>query len=132
MFKYDILINTKAQSLLMLYFTYQFQFPLLPVLPLPSSFLHPSPIYSSEWVNLPMENQESLAYPFEEGQRHSPIMKAEPGTPPKRVGSKKTVQAEGINPGSTASCSTNCPSHTTLTHIQKANFGPMQVPPLSV
>ena len=48
------------------------------------------------------------------------------------MGSKKSIQPLGINPGPTASGPTDCLSHTTVTHIQRAYFGPMQVPLLPV
>lgn len=48
------------------------------------------------------------------------------------MGCKKSIQAVGINSGSIASVLTDYPSHRTLTHIQRASIGPMQVLQLSV
>ena len=94
-----------------LFFSFQILIPvpthLLPFLP-PTSPSHP--IHSSEMVR-------HITLSKDQGRPH--CIWAEQGIPPKRMGSKKPVQAGGINPGATASGPAVCPSHTTVTRIQR-------------
>ena len=65
-------------------------------------------------------SQHSLAHQVEAGLRPSPLYLGWARYSSIGMGFKKSIHALGINPNPTASGPTNCPSHTTVTHIQRA------------
>ena len=92
-------------------YPFSFYIPLPPLVPFPPPF-SPSP---SPHLLL----REGKAHCSEEGPRPSPTISRLSKAYPKRMKkAKRPVQTAGINPGTTASDPTVCPSHTAVTHIQ--------------
>lgn len=70
---------------------------------------------------------------FEAGPRHLPLyIQVEQGIPQKKKDSKSTVHTLGRNPCPTISGHKDGYNHISITRIQRPQFGPMQVPPMSV
>ena len=75
-----------------------------------------------------------LAVPLAVGPESIPshYTQAEQDIHPKRIGSLKSIQAVGTNPGATTKGPAICPNYTTIVnHIQSDWFGSMLVPSLS-
>ena len=76
----------------------------------------------------------SLERPLAVGPESIPshYIQAEQIIHPKRIGSLKSIQTVGTNPGATTKGPAICPNYTTIvTHIQSDLFGSMLVPSLS-